>query len=53
MKVKLILDLLGASHETGEDSETHLGVGLYEVLGQSVHSCTNLTRHGDSILGVS
>ena len=40
-------------HEAGKNSHHHLGLHLYDVFWQSVHSGTNLTRHGDDILRIA
>ena len=42
-QIVLLFDLLCTSHKTGKHSEAHLGVGLHEVFGEGVDSCSNLT----------
>ena len=38
-----LLDLLRTGHQAGKHSETHLGIWLHKIIGQGVHTCTNLS----------
>ena len=48
----LLLPGLGPNHEAGEHGHAHFGLHFNEVIWQGIDTSTNLSAHGDGILGV-
>ena len=48
----LFLASLGPDHKAGKHCEAHLGLDLHQIFRQSIHTSTNLSAHGDSVLGI-
>lgn len=48
----LFLHGLGFDHEAGKYSETHFRLYFNEVIRQSIDTSTDLSAHGDGVLGI-